>query len=272
MINTKWFSVVLLLGAFIPNSLQLVAECEYKISHGWKAVGEPSGEEDPYGCFISTFNINSKTTLSGTTGKHLYGNTNDKVNAFNVYGGICGIIPAGIGSIYPNIEALSVWNATLRTVSNTDLQQFANLREIWIYENHLEFLPSSLFEYNPKIEYINFKSNAIKYIGENFFNYLPNLKRAEFWYNVCINDEATDAAGLEAIKTEIKKKCSLCGTLDGASTCSTGSEINSDAKGTLGTFSAYGPYTNIADVETLHFMIGVLRHERISSKGTGCAK
>lgn len=206
MLDTKIEKVVLLLTILIPNSLQLVAFCTYKISPGWKVVGLPA-DQDPYGCFMTSLYLQRKLDISAISGRHSNGYSNVNVKALSIDGGVCQIIPSGLGTLYPNIEAFSVRNATLKTVSSEDLQQFPNAREIWLYSNKLEVLPSNLFEHNPKVEYISFNSNLIKSIGENFFDYLPKLKQAGFFYNVCISDGGAQAEKLEVVKNEIKRKC-----------------------------------------------------------------
>ncbi len=211
--KTFFLPAFLLATTFIPNSLQIVVECEYQISHGWKLIDNP--DNDPYGCFIKkTLNVNSKTTVTSATGQHYYDNDESGVVALNIYEGTCEIIPSGFGSVFPNVEYVSIWSAKLKTVSSADIQQFNKLREIWIYANDLEYLESNLFEYNPNVEYINFKSNKIKYVGGNFFESLPRLQKATFWYNPCVSSEADDAAALEAIKSEIREKCSVSGAGD----------------------------------------------------------
>lgn len=299
MQNIKLFTVVLLVTILVPNTFQLDVECGYQPSTGFKVVGKKSGEEEPYACIARTLNIRGKTVLSGATGQHEAGHTNVNVKCFYIYGGICEIIPSGVGSIYPNIEALTVWNSTLKTVSSEDLQQFPNLREIWLYDNQLEFVPSNLFQFNAKVQYINFKNNAIKYIGGNFFNVLSHLKGAEFWSNVCIDDAAADASQLEAIKMKIKEKCSLPGTTGGligtdyGVTGATGGIIGTDygvsgttggiigtahgltgaTGGLSGTFSSSGTFTSIQDVETLYFIIALLRNDVFAlQKGNVCGK
>lgn len=212
MFGIKIFSAIFLITVLVPTSFQIVVDCEYKISHGYKTVDY---ENDPYGCFITALNVKSKTTVTSATGTHLYGNTDTGVKALVVYEKICEVIPSGLGSVFPNIEYFTIWNSTLKTVTSTDIQQFSNLLELWLYVNDLEYLESNLFEYNPKVKYIHFNSNKIKYIGGNFFKNLPNLEKASFWYNPCITGEANDTASLEVIKNEAQQKCSLSGAGDG---------------------------------------------------------
>lgn len=211
MFGANSLTIAFLVTILIPKSLQIVVECEYQTSHGWKLIDNP--DNDPYGCYIrKTLNVNSKTSVTSATGKHYYDNDESGVVALSIYEGTCEVIPSGFGSVFPNVEFFQIWSAKLKTVSSADIQQFDKLREIWLYTNELEYLESNLFEYNQNVEYINFKSNKIKYIGGNFFENLPNLQGASFYDNVCTSSEADSAASLEDIKNEIRQRCSSVGT------------------------------------------------------------
>lgn len=206
------FSVVVLLAlaAVMSASNAVKLDCEFQTLHGWNAVSSVDGAGSVYGGIIKNMKVTEKTIVTGVSGAHLYNNEDSGVIGLNIYEpSVCHIIPDGLGDIYKNLEAFAVWKSALKTVTSADLKQFPKLREIWLYENELQYLESNLFEFNPSLEYMNFKNNKIKFIGANFFNYLPKLSKAVFWYNVCINDEATDATQLEKIRNDIKTKCSF---------------------------------------------------------------
>lgn len=148
----------------------------------------------------------------------------------------------------------------------SDLQQFSNLKEIF-----LEYLESNLYQFNQKVEYIIFNGNKIKSIGENFFDYLPNLRKAEFLKNDCINDVATDAAKLNAIKEEeIKERCSLTEPGNGEHTSETDGVLSYEFSiiKTNGTdvISHFWMFNTIQEVETLHFVISILRAKCLNEK------
>lgn len=186
----------------VASSSALKVDCEFKTSNGWDILGSP------YGCFIENLSVTDKQQVTKAGGSHLYGNTNNEVQVFNIYGGTCKILPSGFSSVFKNIQGLTIWKANLKTISKDDLKEFPDLREIWVYHNpELIYLESNLFEYNPKVESINFHSNKIKFVGLSFFDSLPKLKRALFNNNDCINDEAKDSAALETLKKEIYVQC-----------------------------------------------------------------
>lgn len=225
MFNTQILTAFLIIIS-ISQSLQLTINCDYSkssaITNGrlkFKLVN------DPYACVLTKLNIKSKLVVKNFTGKHVDGKTNDDVKALKIIGGgiisshgnassdkvmsVCEVIPDGIGTVYPNIEALTVWRSNLKSVSSIDLQQFGNLREIWLFTNELEYLESKLFQYNPNVEVVSFNANQIKFIGQNFFEFLPKLQKAYFHYNPCVDEEAVDGTKLIALKNGIKEKCSV---------------------------------------------------------------
>ncbi|XP_037049116.1 digestive cysteine proteinase 1-like [Bradysia coprophila] len=196
----------------VPHSLQIIVECEYRTSHGWKLLENQDPANDPYGCYMkNTLNVNSKTSVTRSTGQHDHHKDESDVAALSIYKSVCEIIPSGFNSVFPNVEFFAIGASKLKTVSSADLQQFKKLREIWLYSNDLEYLESNLFEYTPHVEYINFNRNKIKFIGGNFFGNLPNLQKASFHDNVCTSREAYDAASLKKIKAETTQSCSLSG-------------------------------------------------------------
>lgn len=243
LIVTRLLIIALLI---IGQASALKVDCEFKTSNGWDILG------NPYGCFITTLKVTDKQQVTNVAGSHLYGNTNDEVKVVNVYEGVCNVIPSGLGVIFKNLEGLTVWNAALKAISSADLKEFSHLREINIYANKLVYLESNLFEFNPNVERINFYDNKIKYIGSNFFNQLPKLKFAEFHSNVCINDDAKDAAKFESLRKEIYSKCAYDGEYD--------------SKVAVGSKEA-----TLQLIETLQFRVYILQVELLAYHGVkGC--
>lgn len=186
-------------------SLEVTVDCQYQISSDWELV------KDPYECNLVSLGIMNKLLAINATGTHLPGHDNDDVKAITIYDGICNIIPSALGSIFPNIEALAVWNSSLKFVSSNDLQQFSNLREIWLLGNDLEYLESNLFVYNPRVEIVVVRSNKIKYVGAKCFDFLQNLRKVDFSDNECLDEISTDAVQISDIKKKIRQKCDVPG-------------------------------------------------------------
>lgn len=184
------------------ESIRVTIDCKFEFSSNWKTV------KDPYGCTLHSPNFDRKLYIVNATGTHIDDHTIHDVTALQILGGICYVIPGEFGSIFPNIEALSVWNATLQLVTSRDVQQFSNLREIWLHGNDLNYLEEILFEFNPWVELVVFRDNKIKFVGNTFFDFLPNLREADFVGNECFDDGVmASVLQLNDIVERVKEKC-----------------------------------------------------------------
>lgn len=199
MIGIKAFSAVLLLTAFVPNSLSINIDCDYETLGDWKYL-DPS-----YSCTITTLNVKRKSSVTSTSGTHSDGYSDGAVKVIKIFEKACEVIPPGVGSFFPSVEGFSVQKSQLKTITSADIQQFSNLRELWLDDNNLEYLESNLFEFNPRVEYINCASNNIKYIGGSFLQNLPSLQDTTFSSNPC-----TSAASLGDLQNQVGQ-CPLAG-------------------------------------------------------------
>lgn len=204
------FLVCFVAGAMVPQASAITVDCEFasKDAGHWTVVGEA------YTCYIRNVEVTKKETVTEIKGAHEGSFKNENVKALNIYGKTCHTIPSGFDEFFGDVEAFSVNDSHLKTVTNIDLKQFPKLREIWLYTNDLEFLPSNLFEFNSKVEYIVFKQNKISYVGAEFFNYLPNLSKASFYSNNCINSAANELSELPALKKDIYEGCAFGATTE----------------------------------------------------------
>lgn len=185
--------------------MPLGIECWFGTANYWSSFENGSA----YACIV--YNIrgaeNVRETITDVTGPLSEGTSFADVKIIDIRG-FCNFMPAGFDKYFENIEGFSSYNTSMKTISSDDLKQFPKLRELWIYFNLLEVLPSNLFEHNPNIESIHFKVNKIKYIGPEFFTYIPKLSVVNFATNECIDRNVDSDKSLVLLKREIKKKCS----------------------------------------------------------------
>lgn len=202
-----FFCSLLLALSSVEKTASLSIECSFLEASYWSTF------DKPYACVVYELRAaeNVKETITnvttGASGQLGEGLTFNDVIVLDLRG-FCNIIPTGFDTFFPNLLGFSVYKTKLYTVSSDNLKQFPKLRELWIYSNALEYLPSNLFEHNSDIEYIHFHGNQIKFVGSDFFSKVPKLYGASFRGNVCIDRDAGDAKKIESLKKEIKKKCS----------------------------------------------------------------
>lgn len=196
------FTSLLLTSSWVEKTDSLNIECWFNEAAYWTAF------DKPYACVVHNFQgaENVQENITSVTGETRDGLTYSDVKVFDIRG-FCNFIPTGIDKYFDNIEGFSAFNTTLLTVTSDDMKQFPKLRELWIYFNLLQFLPSNLFEHNPNIENIYFHNNKIKFFGADFFTHIPKLAITNFVNNECISRDAKNEK-LFLLKREIKKKCS----------------------------------------------------------------
>lgn len=187
----------------------LNVECWYGEASYWKTF------DKPFACVSYDIKAreNFKEIVTSVNGTINDGKTNDDVIVLDLRG-FFNIIPIGFDNFFKNLLGFSVYKSDLLTISSADLKPYPKLRELWIYSNALEYLPSNLLEHNPELLYIHFHSNQIKFIGSEFFSTVPKLYGASFLGNVCINIQAGNVKKLESLKKDIKIKCSSNAALD----------------------------------------------------------
>jgi hypothetical protein len=81
------------------------------------------------------------------------------------------------------------------------------LKNLFTSANHLETLPSNLFETNLEITHVMFAYEKLKFVGENILSPLKKLKWAYFAENPCISKWANNEAELPALIAELQKTC-----------------------------------------------------------------
>ena len=189
--------------SLIDNIVPLSIDCWFGSINYWSVIHEGTG------CVMYDIRgaKNVKETITNVTGTLSEGTTFKDIKVVDMRG-FCNFIPDGFDKYFENLEGFSSYNTSMLTVSSADLKQFPKLREIWVYYNLLEYLPSNLFEYNPNIEFIHFQQNKIKYIDPEFFTKIPKLIGAKFGGNECIDRNVSEVEYLILLKREIKKKCS----------------------------------------------------------------
>lgn len=116
-------------------------------------------------------------------------------------------LPSGIEKFFPNIEGIEIHNASLKSIEQSDLKPFKNLKEMWLNSNELEELDSNLFEHNLELLYINFSKNKLTAVGEDIFKPVTKLTQAFFSNNVCINKDVGSQPQISELASEMRLNC-----------------------------------------------------------------
>lgn len=117
-------------------------------------------------------------------------------------------LPNGIASLLTHVEAIEIFNSSLKSITRSDIEPFKSLKNLYIHSNDLETLDSDLFESNREMRNIHFNQNKLKFIGKDLLTPLEKLDRAFFKDNICLNKSAFGPIQLKNLKAEIAIKCS----------------------------------------------------------------
>lgn len=125
------------------------------------------------------------TTINGQTASSYHA---QNVVALSLNYQTVSFMPKGFEKFFSQIELIEIMGSKLQQIEKEDLSPFPLLKELRLESNeYLEYLPADLFEANPEIVTLYFRSNKLKYFGDNIFAPLSKLKNAIFKYNICIN-------------------------------------------------------------------------------------
>jgi Leucine rich repeat len=161
-----------------------------------------------YGCSTKSVKIEAGDrweALTKVSKNHIKGKKNEDVITLNIENGTMHRIPQGIEKSFPNLKALRVAQAKLRTIESDDLKAFPGLKVLCLWANELKTLDGNLFTYTPDLEFVNFGSNQITHVGPNFFSPLTKLIAAYFEENTCTNN--TRPFAIDDLKFEIARGC-----------------------------------------------------------------
>lgn len=116
-------------------------------------------------------------------------------------------LPSGLERFFANIETLEVNGTGLTGLNAADLEKFPDLTKLVLKENQIKVLDSKTFEFNHKIEEIDFSGNKLAHFSGDFFKFLPNLRKLDLSNNVCINESADTPLEILKLKFMLIENC-----------------------------------------------------------------
>lgn len=195
---------MLFLLLLLELAVSVRLNCRFEFSEPVEFVGEV------YACNVGAIHVEaSNLTLERVDGSHMEGKSANDVKGMFVDTQKLQFIPKGLGEAFKNLEVLHILNSELKVITKEDLQQFPNLKSLWVNDCDLQRLESGLFKFNPKLKEIRFQYNEIDFIASDVFEPLKDLEKADFGANSCISSRAYDRKQLEGIFREILRNCQL---------------------------------------------------------------
>ena len=195
---------------FMWGAIALTVECEFTIIT-YKDNNQDVLAPDIYVCTMAniTRECDSSKKVVAVSTNHMPGKSNDDVELFHtkvnqkIYN-----IPREIGRIFPNLIVVTMPFVELQQVRSQDLENFPNLRFLYLGNNKIKTLDSDLFKYTPKLEYLSVDYNQLTNIGTDILAPLMNLERLYLSQNPCLPVGGTsNRSGIEALKKLMEEQC-----------------------------------------------------------------
>ncbi|CAG9809545.1 unnamed protein product [Chironomus riparius] len=183
-------------------------ECEYEISHAWYYyIGRI------YQCNIKDGGINIKTReqarITSVNGTHEDQNNNKDVVGLRAnYRYSIKYFPKGLEEFFGQLQVIFIYYCELKEIHQSDLKPFPELTSFSSAHNHIEVIEQGLFDYNPKLSFVEFQERNLIHIDANVFDHLDDL--GYFWMKVvpCVQKDIWDSQEdvLDVIKI-VKNQC-----------------------------------------------------------------
>lgn len=208
MLNYRFLFVV---SAVIQFSTSLRLECSF----GREYYNNYHYVEECYVCIGKTDYIKTpETSIEGVDGDHVNGKTLDDVNVLRVSFAEWHYVPKGPENFFSHIEVLDMQFCHLKVVTQSDLQQFPKLFELYLVNNDLKTLEPELFIFNKDLKFIDVTRNKICTIADDLLDPIDDLKEIRIDNSLCVpvacNKEAVQNAKTEIIK---RNNCPIVSTV-----------------------------------------------------------
>lgn len=116
-------------------------------------------------------------------GQHQTGKKDSDVILFDITGQKTDYLPRGLSKKYVNMEILHVMTSGVKAIVRDDFKAMPKLKELALFNNQIEIIPSNCFDDLVLLERLSFTKNKIKTIPSKFFNSIPTLKAVYFSQN-----------------------------------------------------------------------------------------
>lgn len=195
---------MLILTSLLQLAASVRLNCRFEVAEAEEFVGEL------YGCNVGAIHVDvPNMNLERVDGSHMERKSSSDVKGLFVINQILLYIPKGLGEAFKNLEVLHILSSELKVITKEDLQQFPNLKSLWVNDCDLQQLESGLLQFNPKLKEVRFQYNEISSIAADIFEPLKELEKADLGANSCISNRAYDRKQLDGLVRDILRNCQL---------------------------------------------------------------
>jgi hypothetical protein len=166
-----------------------------------------------YQCIVQNREVftASLVSIDAAIGTHTGDNENDDVTHFELISALNLVhFPKNLDKVFPDLEAIVVYNTKLQAITQDDLKVFPRLKVANFYGNQLKIITADTFRFNPKLERIDLDQNLIFHIAPHTFDGLRKLTALDLHGNDenCHLTQATTKTDTAALVQKVNNgKC-----------------------------------------------------------------
>ncbi|CRL03220.1 CLUMA_CG016747, isoform A [Clunio marinus] len=121
-------------------------------------------------------------------------------------------LPIFIHEKFPNLEALSAYDCSIKEISKESFKELNKLKVLWLSGNQIQKIESDVFKDLTLLEIVDLSLNQISSMKGDSFEGLKHLKAVGLKGNMCINQLFIGEDQLSTVDGIVTAKCAEAAT------------------------------------------------------------
>jgi hypothetical protein len=196
--------ILLAIFAFFGGSSAFTIDCLYYMD-GWPVI------DSVYQCTVQNLQHQANHTVTGVTGTHIAGMTNDDVGLVRIIDNYnVDFIPRGLTSFFPNLRGFRSEHSSIDTLHGDEFDEYGEkFIYLTIHYSNLTTISSRIFDHTPNVGLVDVFGSMIERVGHDLFTPVnaTGLTWVDFSRTNCINEFSTTPEGIQTLIGNLQVQC-----------------------------------------------------------------
>jgi hypothetical protein len=195
--------ILVVIAGFATVVTGFTVNCNFGMD-GYTGIGSV------YECYTTTIAESSNHTVTGVTGTHATGKTNEDVKAVYIVGNGLSFVPRGLTSFFPNLIGYYLYYTTFDALNGDELEEFGEkLTWFGVQNSNLTTISSRLFDSTPNIAHVLLGYNKLQRVGRDLFTAVNATQLGNLYFksNTCIDRDANNQYDIVALINQLQVSC-----------------------------------------------------------------
>lgn len=185
----------------LPASEQFLMDCNYRQFTLTSVVNAYTCEA------FRIIKAPGDQSIDRVSQNHLAGRIDRDVRAFLMDRSPLDFIPQNMAQFWPLLELIAMRDSEITTLVPEELRGLRSLRQISLAGSKIVSLQPGLFLENPLMREVSLMSNPLSQVGSDVFEPLQLLTHLDMRSTSCMNEIATNRAGIELMVLRVMIRC-----------------------------------------------------------------